>query len=56
MTCIACRRRLRNPESIKAGYGPTCYERLFGKKLLKKRKGKKDGIPGQMNILDFLGN
>ena len=56
MICIACKRRLRSPESIKVGYGPTCYERLFGKRNRKKKRGKKDELPGQMNISDFLGN
>lgn len=60
MICIACGRMLRSQESRKIGYGPVCYERLFGKR--KKRKSKEDAgrpedeeIPGQMNISDFLG-
>ena len=40
MICIACKRRLRSPESIKVGYGPICYERLFGKRNRKKKRGK----------------
>lgn len=30
--CAACGRLLTTPESIKLGYGPRCYEALFGPK------------------------
>lgn len=31
--CTHCGRRLKSPESMEAGYGPSCYRKLFGKSL-----------------------
>jgi len=65
MKCAVCGRELKNPESIRNGYGPVCYERLFG--IPVQKKGEKKGgrrqsveddssydIPGQINLEDYL--
>ncbi len=63
MKCLSCGREIRNQDSIRIGYGPVCYERLFGKRDGQKGQPKqKDGsenrqekdIPGQMTLTDFF--
>jgi hypothetical protein len=33
MQCNRCGRRIQSPESMEAGYGPSCYRKLFGTSL-----------------------
>jgi hypothetical protein len=40
MRCRKCRRILTDPESIKLGYGPVCYENAFGKTKIKTKTSK----------------
>lgn len=63
MMCSVCGRRLKNPKSVETGYGPICYQKVFGKKRVKiGSKKEKDplksfldcDIPGQMTIEDYL--
>ncbi len=55
MICLACGRLLRSQESRKIGYGPVCYEKLYGKKKRRKRfADRPKDIPGQMDITDFI--
>lgn len=62
MICLKCGRKLRNAASKDTGYGPVCYERLFG---TRRRTGGKSSdssssdipyydIPGQMTIDDYM--
>lgn len=64
MQCRRCGKKLKDPESIRIGYGPTCRA-MMGIKIMKKiRKAgksktavpkeweKEDDIPGQMSIMD----
>ena len=39
-TCAKCGRKLTVPESVKSGYGPSCYRSIFGKNLIAKKGGK----------------
>jgi len=36
--CNRCGRRIKSPESMEAGYGPSCYRKLFGKPLPRQSK------------------
>lgn len=63
MKCSVCGRRLRDPESMETGYGPICYQKVFGRKRvkMKSREGKDTlksfpdyDVPGQMTIEDYL--
>lgn len=62
MTCSACGRRLKNPQSKESGYGPVCYRKIFG---TGSRNARNDSashmtdipyydIPGQMTLDDYL--
>lgn len=41
--CTRCGRRLKSPESMEAGYGPSCYRKLFGKSLPRQAVGGTGG-------------
>ncbi len=61
MRCAKCGKLIRNPESVRAGYGPVCYEKLFGKQPeirgpnCRTGESDDDDIPGQMSIEDLIG-
>lgn len=40
MKCLVCGRKLKNPRSINIGYGPICYQKLYGKTLGQGRASK----------------
>lgn len=50
--CQKCGKKLTDPESMKRGYGPECWEKITGI-LMVKDKATEENIPGQMNIFDF---
>lgn len=64
MICGRCGRRLKDSASIKIGYGPVCYKKMF--RTVPKTKASARGkmeergdfhdymIPGQMEMADFL--
>lgn len=62
--CMECGRKLRSAQSKEVGYGPVCYERVFGISLRIRDGNTKTyhalddipyyKIPGQMSIEDFL--
>lgn len=62
MKCQACGRKLRNPKSQEVGYGPICYERLFGsggkdikkESSLLKHAASGNDTPGQMSLEDYF--
>lgn len=62
MKCSVCGRKLRNPKSQEAGYGPICYKRLFGSNMKSSNKASplaaeaevNYDIPGQMSLDDYL--
>ena len=62
MICLKCGRKLRSVVSREAGYGPVCYERIFGTRLrTDSRIGDSTSadipyydIPGQMTLDDYL--
>ena len=62
MTCLNCGRKLKSAASMKAGYGPVCYRKMFGSSLRSSRKNRVSeeadtpcyNIPGQMTIEEFL--
>lgn len=52
--CQKCGKKLTDPESMKRGYGPECWEQISGEKTTKVNMPIHDyDIPGQMNIFDF---
>lgn len=65
MICSICGRKLKNPESVKAGCGPVCYRKLYGEPLRKSKTSTIGSdtvdkgqvyyiIPGQMFIEDYF--
>lgn len=54
--CQKCGRKLTDPDSMKRGYGPECWEHLTGiavNPLTDKDSLVDDNLPGQLSILDF---
>lgn len=52
--CQKCGKKLTDPESMKRGYGPECWEQISGEKPVKSLMPAHDyDVPGQMNIFDF---
>ncbi len=59
--CQKCGKRLSDPDSMKRGYGPECWETITGEPA-KKRKtilekmdsAEEEQIPGQMSLDDYL--
>lgn len=67
MMCALCGRKLKNQSSIELGYGPVCYKKVFGNKIINRNtkkvsSGNKHNDPinynilGQMNLEDYLHN
>ena len=63
MKCSLCGRRLKNSKSMETGYGPVCYQKVFGRKYGKIiSREEKDtlksfqnyDVSGQMSIEDYL--
>jgi hypothetical protein len=62
MQCSLCGRRLKSSDSIEVGYGPVCYQKVFGSSkrtksgetLLSADEIPYYDIPGQMSLEDFL--
>ncbi len=63
MTCSLCGRKLKNQKSREIGYGPVCYQRIFGSPPRRQRirnRGEGGGdipyydIPGQIGIEEYL--
>lgn len=58
--CKACGRRLTDPESKALGYGPECYESIFGKQEKTKRSAdmspadERPVCDGQISMFDYL--
>lgn len=47
--CIACGRPLKDTDSVIRGYGPKCYEEIFGKPVAGMQHYKKNAaIPQRM--------
>lgn len=53
--CQKCGKKLTDPESIKRGYGPECWETISGQIYSPQSDLTNYDIPGQMTIDDFLG-
>ncbi|MCR5788637.1 MAG: DUF6011 domain-containing protein [Lachnospiraceae bacterium] len=57
MRCLACGKLLRARDSVINGYGPVCYQNIFGKDL-KEKKREKDSerlqLPGQISMEEML--
>ncbi|MCD8011626.1 MAG: DUF6011 domain-containing protein [Lachnospiraceae bacterium] len=59
--CQKCGKQLSDPDSMRRGYGPECWENITGEPA---RKGKsipaktdpteEEQIPGQMSLDDYL--
>lgn len=54
MRCLACGRVIRSKESIINGYGPVCYQSIFGKDPREKRDREKLQLDGQINMEDLI--
>ena len=52
--CQKCGKKLTDPESIKRGYGPECWNSLTAHYYRNSVDWENYSVPGQMNIEDFL--
>lgn len=52
--CQKCGKKLTDPESIKRGYGPECWNSLTAHYYRSPVDWENYRVPGQMNIEDFL--
>ena len=52
--CQKCGKKLTDPESIKRGYGPECWNSLTAHYYRNPVDWENYSVPGQMNIEDFL--
>ena len=52
--CQKCGKKLTDPESIKRGYGPECWNSLTAHYYRNPVDWENYRVPGQMNIEDFL--
>ena len=52
--CQKCGKKLTDPESIKRGYGPECWNSLTAHYYRSSVDWENYRVPGQMNIEDFL--
>lgn len=50
--CQKCGKKLKDPDSMKRGYGPECWESITGI-LRTKAPTVEENLSGQMNIFDF---
>lgn len=53
--CQKCGKKLTDPESIKRGYGPECWNSLTAHYYRSPVDWENYRVPGQMNIEDFFG-
>ncbi len=53
MRCLACGKVIRSKESIINGYGPVCYQNIFGKDP-REKKDKKLQLDGQISVEDLI--
>lgn len=44
LKCKRCNRKLENEQSIKLGYGSTCYKKVFGKTIKVKKLKDNRGL------------
>lgn len=51
--CQKCGKKLTDPESIKRGYGPECWNSLTAHYYRSPVDWENYRVPGQMNIEDF---
>lgn len=52
--CQKCGKKLTDPESMRRGYGPECWEQLTGIRVdFSGNAPESENIAGQMNITDF---
>ncbi len=54
LRCQKCGRRLTDPESMRKGYGPECWEKLAGKPPGRKEPGHNEDIPGQITMEELM--
>lgn len=62
MKCRKCGKKIRNPDSVEVGYGPVCYQKIFGGNWKRPRRARDNPeesmvdiqIPGQMELSDFI--
>nr|DAS92044.1 MAG TPA: GTPase [Caudoviricetes sp.] len=64
MTCLGCGRPLKSEQSIRTGYGPICYRKIFQEKRKAMRERSRESysladdknysVPGQYNLSDFM--
>lgn len=52
--CQNCGKKLTDPESVKRGYGPECWDRITGTQV-QASAPEEEQVPGQMDIMDYLG-
>ena len=52
--CQKCGKKLTDPESIKRGYGPECWNSLTAHYYRNPVDWENYRVPGQMNIEDLL--
>lgn len=54
LRCQKCGKRLTDPESMKRGYGPECWEKLTGDRRGLPGTMPDDYIPGQLSLNDIM--
>lgn len=56
MICLRCGRTLKNPDSIKRGFGPGCYKKMKLEHMKDNTEQAKEieELEGQMNILEEI--
>ena len=62
MKCAGCGRMLRSKSSIDTGYGPVCYQKVYGKPVRIRRSKSISSdddfpyydIPGQITMDEYL--
>ena len=52
--CQKCGKKLTDPESIRRGYGPECWESITGQKIKIFYDMTDYEVPGQMSMDDFM--
>lgn len=52
--CQKCGKKLTDPESIRRGYGPECWESITGQKIRNFYDMTDYEVPGQMSMDDFM--
>jgi hypothetical protein len=54
MRCLACGKVIRSKDSIIHGYGPVCYQNIFGKDPREKQDKEKLQLDGQISVEDLI--